>query len=486
MDRDETALPILRDLVRAVFRHRRMAVAVYAGIVATAMIAIFVLPPQYRAASEVLVTANTARVSTSAEKPTEFTRATPEGDAALNSQVELVRSRALIATVLRDLGADAEPPPGNIVVRILRAVVGLPLAVVGGAYRWVHGLTDEADRPLSWSVKSVLESTDVQVVKGSNVIEIAFQGTDAYWARAFVDRLTSAYVERQAELQSEGDAEAFFTKQVAVLRQRLAESETELHALREKAGTLAGQQAEVHDRLNEFDADLARTKIARAEQDERVGYLRRTVGAQQQHTGGVATPELLALEAKRAELVGKYQPESERLRDVDEQIKRLRAAVGSYDVAGPKDNGVDLTVAQAALYALKGKEDGLARQRDEYSKKAELLDAQSLDLARLERQTKLDEDAYVAYQRAAEQSRLTNAMEQSKMLRLSIVEPAIVSPEPVAPKKGLILLLAVLGGLAVSVLAAVVKDRLDGTIKTADDVRRLANVEVLAFFPEST
>jgi uncharacterized protein involved in exopolysaccharide biosynthesis len=483
MDRDETGLAILRDMVRAVFRHRRMAVLVYVGIVATAAIAIFVLPPQYRAVSEVLVTSNSARVSTSPEKPTEFVRATPEGDAALNSQVELVRSRALLATVLRDLGADAEPPPANVVVRLLRAIVAVPIVAVREAYRWVHGLTAQPDEPVYSKVKDVLEGMDVQVVKGSNVIEIAYQGSDPAWARAFVARLTGAYVDRTAELQSESDAESFFNKQVGLLRQKLDESETALHALREKAGTLAGQQAEVHARLNEFTGDLARTKIARAEQDERVAYLQKTLGAQH-HGGGLATPELLALEAKRAELVGRYQPDSERVRDIDDQIKRLRAAVGSYDgVTGAKEEGVDLTTAQSALYALKGKEDGLVRQRDEYARQAELLDAQGLELTQLERQTKLDEEAYVAYQRAAEQSRLSNAMEQSKMLRLSVVEPANVLPEPVAPKKGLIFLLAALGGFAAAVVAAIVRDRLDGTIKTADDVRRLTHIEVLACFP---
>src|SRR6185436_2966963 len=93
----------------------------------------------------------------------------------------------------------------------------------------------------------------------------------------------------------------------------------------------------------------------------------------------------------------------------------------------------DLTAARASLAALKGKEDAVARQQDEYRKQAELLDAQSFDLARLERQVKLDEEAYLSYVRTAEESRLSNALQQSKMLRLAILEPATLPNGPVSP-----------------------------------------------------
>lgn len=486
MEYEGSGAMVVRDALRGVFRQRRVAISVYLGIVATAVGAIFVLPPQYRAVSEVLVTSNSARVSTSPEKPTEFVRATQVGDAELNSQLEILHSRYLVAGVLQDLGVDDKEPEANVVVRVLRMVLGAPIKVVRLAYQRVHGLGNEPGSPLYWKVRDVLASLEVSIAQSSNVVVIAFEGPDPVWSRTFVERLTAAYLERQAEMQSEADAEGFFAKQSQMLQQKLADSETALRALREKAGTLTGQQTEIHDRLNEFNADLARAKVARVEQEQRVAYLQRAFGAQHRD-GGLATPELLALEAKRAELAARYQPGSERVRDVNEMIARLRAAIGSYDgVTGVKDVAVDLTGAQASLSALKGKEQGLVQQRDEYLKKAELLDAQSFDLVRLERQVKLDEEAYVSYERAAEQSRLSSAMEQSKMLRLSIVEPASVLLDPVSPKKGLILLLAGLGGLAVSVAAAFVWDHLDGTVKTADDVRRLAKVEVLACFPELT
>jgi polysaccharide biosynthesis transport protein len=476
-----------RDVALIALRQRRLIAGVYVAIVVTALVAIFVLPPQYRAASKVLLTTNRAQISTSAERPTELIRNSQVGDAELNSQVEILRSRDLVEGVLRDLGVRDEPADNpNALVRAVRAILASPVTLVEFAYRHAHGLDAEATTPLYWKVKSILAAIDVSILKSSNVIEIALAGPDPAWAREFIDRLTTAYVDRHAQLQQETEAEGFFTKQSEILRQKLTDSEGALRSLREKAGALAGQQAEVHERLNEFNADLARTKIARAEQEERVAFLERTRGTDG-HGGRVATPELLALEAKRAELLGRYRPKSERVRDIDEQIARLRTAVASYDpaTAGRDAASVDLTATRAALFALKGKEEALAQQRDEYQKKAELLDAQNFDLVRLERQVKLDEEAYLSYVRTAEQSRLSNALEQSKMLRLTVVEPASVPLEPVSPKKGRIMLLALLGGMVVSLGAGLARDRFDGTVKTADDVRRHAKLDVLAVFPEA-
>jgi uncharacterized protein involved in exopolysaccharide biosynthesis len=159
-------------------------------------------------------------------------------------------------------------------------------------------------------------------------------------------------------------------------------------------------------------------------------------------------------------------------------------------MAGPKGDsaatnaGTDLVAGRAALAALQGREAALAKEADEYKKKAEFLDGQSFDLARLERQVKLDEETYLSYVRSAEQSRLSNAVEQSKLLRLRIIEEAPLPLEAVAPKKGTILVVALFGGLLLSVGLGLARDHLDSTVKSSADVRRYANLDTLASLPD--
>src|SRR4029077_11153431 len=122
----------------------------------------------------------------------------------------------------------------------------------------------------------------------------------------------------------------------------------------------------------------------------------------------------------------------ERIKEIDSQIERLRRAIAGYDSftaglrgdSGGSAGGTDLVGGRAALAALQGREAALTKAADDYKKQAEFLDSQSFDLARLERQVKMDEETYLSYVRSAEQSRLTNAVEQSKLLRLRIIEDA--------------------------------------------------------------
>jgi len=175
--------------------------------------------------------------------------------------------------------------------------------------------------------------------------------------------------------------------------------------------------------------------------------------------------------------------------DVEDQIQRLRGAIASYGTIATASNatsqasGLDIVGTRATVAALKGREEAVARQREEYRRQAELLDAQSVDLPRLERQVKLDEEAYLSYVRTAEQSRLSTALEQSKLLRLAILEPASTPLEPIGTRSER-MRFVLLGGLILGIVAGFSRDYFDRTLKTAADVRRYCKLEVLTVLPE--
>ena len=488
---EQTPSLSFEDALLIVVRRWRIILGVFVSVVAIAATWIMLLPPQYRAAAKVLLTTDRVAISTSSDRPTELVRTTEVAENELNSQLEILQSRDLIEEVLNGLGVPAvEASADHDSSTFFTTIVNFPRDFLHAAFaRFKNADATEPSSPLYWAVLGALKGLEATHIKNTNVVEVAFTGPDPRWASEFVNRLTTAYVERYARLQRITEAEDFFTQQSQLLQKKLAESEAALRALREKAGTLAGQQSEVHDRLNEFGADLARTKIARAEQEERLAFLER-MRASAGKEAGIATPELLALEARRADLLGRYRSDSERVRDVEDQIKRLRDAIASYGTitaapnAASPANGADIIGTRASVAALKGREEALTRQHEEYRRQAELLDSQSVDLARLERQVKLDEEAYLSYVRTAEQSRLSTALEHSKLLRLTILEPATPPLEPTGPTHGRMLSFALVGGLILGMGAGFARDYLDTTLKGPSDVRRYAKLEVLSVLSE--
>src|SRR5262249_61534588 len=145
-----------------------------------------------------------------------------------------------------------------------------------------------------------------------------------------------------------------------------------------------GQQAEMHERLNEFSAELARAHVARAEQQQRVRYLE---SLQKTSEGrNTAPPALVALEAKRAEMIGRYRADSERMKAMDEEIARLRSSLARYDgvagdaTAGAGASGSSVLAARDSLEGVEGKEGGRGRGEGACPSPAAVIHAQDPEL----------------------------------------------------------------------------------------------------------
>lgn len=486
-EQEQAIVTLIREAVQAAFRRWKLIAGIYSGLVLAAVAAIFIIPPTYRASGKILFSTDRAEISTTADRGTEIVRTVQVSDGEMESQLQILRSTELIEGVLASMEppklvgeAEAESGGGG-----LGALLRAPLGFARTAYKRLHNLEQlEPDSPRYWETRAVLESLDTYNVRPSSIVDVAFWSSDPAWAQSFVNRLMNAYVEQHARMQQVSEAQQFFNQQSELLREKLTESEADLKTARERAGSLAGQEKELHRRLNEFNAELSRARISRVEQEQRVAYLEQRLGGAK--GGQLASPELLQLEAERASLIGKYRADSQRIRSIDEEIERLRTAVSGYAAVAGSDAtaATDLIGARAELEALKGRERALGTVAEEYRQQVEFLEGQGLDLSRIERRVKLDEETYLSYVRSAEESRLSNALEQSKLLRLRIIEPATLPLQAVAPRRSAILLFSLVGGLLLSLGIGLLRDHLDTTLKSAADVRRYAGLEALVVLPD--
>jgi uncharacterized protein involved in exopolysaccharide biosynthesis len=461
----------LADVIRVCASRWRLIAAVTAAALALAIAWLVVAPPRYRASAKILVTSNRADVSSPRQtaEVVQTTRVTPE---ELNSQLQILESRDLLEQVLRELGMTGTSP------------LAAPSSGLGSFARFLRAKTDATTAPLYVAVSDGLAHLDASVIEKSNVLEVDFSDPDPARARNVLTHLVQAYLDRHVAFQQHSEAEEFFTTQSEMLRKKLSASEAALADAKLRAGALPDQDEAIARRVNFVKVELGRVRIARAEAERRAAYLEsQRAGAGK--GGGVATPELLALEAKRADLAARYQPESQQLAEVDAQITRLRTAVASYDSIGaPMEGRMDLFSTRAEIATQRAREEVLNQELAEYLHEADGLAHSGLDDQRLERQVRLDEEAYLSYVRSAEDARLSGALEKTSLLRLRVIELAPTPLEPVGPPAALALLLALAAGLVLGVGTAIARERLDSTVRTAADVRRYANLDVLAIVPD--
>src|SRR5262249_56633701 len=137
-----------------------------------------------------------------------------------------------------------------------------PAALLRASYKRLHKIDNlKPDSPLYWQTRDVLNRLETSNAHPSNIIDVGYMSSDPAWAQEFVNRLMQAYVEHHAKLQQITEAQDFFNQQSEILRKKLAASESELRSARERAGTLAGQPAEAHERRNEVNAELPRAPV---------------------------------------------------------------------------------------------------------------------------------------------------------------------------------------------------------------------------------
>src|SRR5262249_9524142 len=155
--REPSILSRAEDVLLATLRRKWLILGAWVPITLVAFIVILAAPPAYRSSGKVLLTSNRVDVSTSAQRATELQQTSQMSEGELASQVEILRSRDLLAEVLQQLSpsVDTGPPPepSSVLDRALDA----PRALLHSVYVRLHGLppTEPTD-PLYWKILGVL------------------------------------------------------------------------------------------------------------------------------------------------------------------------------------------------------------------------------------------------------------------------------------------------------------------------------------------
>ena len=108
---------------------------------------------------------------------------------------------------------------------------------------------------------------------------------------------------------------------------------------------------------------------------------------------------------------------------------------------------------------------------------------QAVDRGVLTREVKANEDAYLLYLKKVEEARISEAMDQQKMMNVTIAEEASPAMAPLTQKR-LSYIFALMVGLVGGVGSGFLREFFDDSVKTAADVTSSTALPVLASIPE--
>jgi succinoglycan biosynthesis transport protein ExoP len=479
-----------RDLVAVAFRHRRVTILCLSGVLLGAVLAAIFLP-KYEAKTKILVQkAERADPVVSAEQRDPVTQTDVLTEEELNSEVELLHSHDVLRTVVLACGLDKK----FMFRDLFNGVLGRMTS---------DERIDKAVRRLD------SELDNAEVSKKSNVIEIPYDSSDPQLAAHVLKVLDNAYMEKHAQVYRPGGQFEFFDQQTKKYKQILDDAESQLKGFANYNGETSPQVLRDFDlqKLADFNGLLLQTRSDIASTKQRIAQLHKETGktpervlTQDRTTDDAILLEqlkstLLTLELKRTELLTKYQPDYPLVQEVDKQIAKARAEVEAGEKQPVRDKTTDanptftwidgeLAKANADLAAEQAREAALQSVVRTYQKQNEQLENEGMrqhDLLRLE---KTAEENYLLYQQKREEARVTDALDKSRLLNVSIAEepvpPALPSHSPL-----LYASLGLLLGLTLTTVILFMLEYANQSFRTPAEVESFLNIPVLAAVPRN-
>ena len=470
----------LRDVLTIVFRHKRVVVLSFLGILTGAVLAAVLRPTEYRASTQFLIERERLDpvISPGQSTPPETRSEVTEEE--LNSEVELIKS----TDVLRQV------------------VVSCGLYQSKSFLAFLLGAGNETRR-IAEAVKDLQSDLKIEVVRKSNIISVSYAAHDPQQAAWVLSALGDAYLKKNVAVHRPPGQFEFFNQETEAYQKNLADAEAKLKTFSSEDGGVAPQMARdiTLQKLSEFRASLQQTRAEIASTEQRIRALEKQADTTPQRLTTQASQTddaqvlqglkntLMTLEMKRTELLTKYQPTYALVQEVDKEIASARASIATEESKPIRAETTDrnptygwineeLAKAKADYSGLQARAAATQATVSNYETKTRELDQKGIVQQDLVRTMKTDEENYLMYQRKREEARMTNALDQTRILNVAIAEQPAV---PTLPSNSPWAALFVGGMLAVMVSlgTAFVLDYMDTSFRTPAEVVTELNVPVL-------
>ena len=480
----------LRDIISPLFRRKKLIITSFVVIFVVIMLLAVIAGPSYSSRMAILVNRERLDPLVSSQATTQLVTAdnpvTPE---EINSEVELLQSRDVLDKVVTANHLDQKT--GFSIFDLLSP-----------------GQTQQ-DRHEK-AIKNLAKKLKVEAIVKTNLIEVTYKSSDPNRSYSVLKSLGDFYMLKHVEVNRPPGSYEFFSTQTDSYHKQLQDAESKLRAFGienkvaspdDQKTALANEVATsvgiLHASEQQVAADEERIKSDRAQlksTNSRSVTLQSTAANDKLIEDLNAS--LLAAQAKRDQLVLKFDPRYPLVREVDEEIAQAKSAI----VAAEQKHYVTETTDRDPTYELV-REDIAKTQADLSSQQASLaatrrsissiqdemvqLDQLSLTQQDLQREVKADESNYLVYLGKREQELTTNALDATRIGNVAIAVPPAIPVLPVLSWP-MTTLIAFAAAFILGVGIGYTTDYLDSSFHTPAEVIDILGIPVVVTVPKRT
>jgi tyrosine-protein kinase Etk/Wzc len=465
----------LEDSWRVVWRRKWMVLLIVSVATSAVLVGSFLMTPVYEASAMLRIKEQKPSVLGADNTGSGISLLISKDE--INTQIEILKSRSVLEEV----------------------IVKLDLA---GNYKLEKKLTPE-ERLLT-SLNRLRKDLSVSNIANTQLIRIAIRSRDPVMASDAVNSLSQIFIGRNVEVKR-GEANAvlaFVSEQADLVSEKLKRTEEDLLAYKQSArvGDLSEEAKQKVDRLAAIEGLYQEATVAREILDVRIRALLGQMSPAATQDGSLAgissAPAIRGIQYQLADLQTQLtgletgsSSDSPKAVDIKARIDHLKKEI-QLEIEKILNSGgatsvnkalqMQLADYQAQDIVLAAQEDAWVRQIKFHEEDINKLSSREIDLTRLERAQRINEELYSSLMRAKNEAGIEAA---SQIGNIDVVDPAVTPVKPVLPKKAENAVIAFAGSLFLALILSFIIEYLDKTLKTEDEMKRLLGIPILGIIP---
>ena len=406
-------------------------------------------------------------------------------DPFFRTRYEMLKSRVLALKVIEEEDLEqslrtAGEPPENL--KPFYEFFALP--DIGKYFKSDDGTGSSGEKRPTTDITDLFSSKlQIQPISETHLVQIFYEATSPLEAQRTVNSIINNFIQLQIDTKSEtGEyAKEFLKRELDKARSSLQDAEKALVKYSNKNGILSidQNQSRYVQKLNNLSSALVNAEIRRTEAE--------SIFREMQNTGTVTTvitnPVITNLKGRLVSLESEYQEKLKLFKPGYPDMQRLLQQVNAAKRQLQTELGTIRNSLESDYQSAKQQEDKLRREVDSFNNKLYSLQGSSTDYNRLKRDVDSSGSLYNGLLKRLEEVGVASSA-NANTSNITIIDPAREPLRKFRPNPKLNILVGTLAGLLLGLGLAFLRDSLDQSIKTPDDLQKFTGLSVLGSIPK--
>jgi capsular exopolysaccharide synthesis family protein len=492
----------LKAIFRALLKHKWMIGGITLLALAAAAVYTLRITPQYRSTTLIQIDRAAQKV-VGFNTEVELDQGAAADQLQLRTQIELLQSRSLALRVIDEMGLYKPVNPVDAAAAVQEqaaqaaeeaasaAAKGAPaepeepsfLETLGNNFTQLFTPASQNEEKLSRNdtVNAFFAAVTIEPLRNSRLVQVQVLNKDPELAARIANQIGQTFIAMNLErkLESSVYARQFLEDQIQQTKAKLEESERVInqYAKTNEILNLGDKTSATTQNYVDFSAALARAEQDRIKAEAQYNEVRQRPESAPAVLSNLAIQaykeERAKLEAAYAKNLATFKPGFPAMLEAKAQIEELQKRIDAE--------------VETILFSIKGQFDAARAQEDLLRKRVaasrnEVLVVQdrSVDMNLLQRELDTNREVYDSLLQRLKEVSVTGGLTTNN---ISVVDEAEASLFPFKPRPAINLGLGLLIGLFAGVLAALLREQMDDSIKHSDEVEKLFALPLLGWIP---